>query len=344
MLRQWMGTARYVYNQTVALLEKAGTTANWFAIKTGILDSLPEWSKPVPYQIKSIAIKEACIAVANAKKKCKLSGQYQKVKFRSKKNRRGSIFIPKSAVIGQTVYPRLLGLLKTFGEQIPKAAKDCWLVYQYGKYFLCVPMICPRIQSENQRGLVALDPGVRTFQTFFAGTQAGKFGHGDFSRIARLCYALDKLIGKMSKSNAGQRQRMRKACDRIRFKIHNLVDEIHHKAALWLCRNYDTIALPTFETSHMVTKLRSKTARAMLTWAHFRFKSFIKFKAYELYAQVLDMNESYTSKTCTRCGKITNIGSKKIFSCPSCGLIMDRDIHGARNIYLRALVDTPSII
>jgi len=189
---------------------------------------------------------------------------------------------------------------------------------------------------------VALDPGVRTFQTFFSDTQAGKFGHSDFSRIARLCYVLDKLIGKMSKAKSGQRQRIRKACDRIRFKIRNLVDEIHHKTALWLCRNYNIIALPTFETSQMVTRLRSKTARAMLTWAHFRFKTFVKFKAYEVHAQVLDMNESYTSKTCTRCGQITNIGSKKIFSCPKCGLVMDRDIHGARNIFLRALVDTPA--
>ncbi|CDM93486.1 transposase (fragment) [Limnospira indica PCC 8005] len=40
--------------------------------------------------------------------------------------------------------------------------------------------------------------------------------------------------------------------------------------------------MPTFETSNMVAKvkrlIRSKTARAMLTWAHYRFKLTLRHK------------------------------------------------------------------
>ena len=35
----------------------------------------------------------------------------------------------------------------------------------------------------------------------------------------------------------------------------------------------------------------------MLTFAHFRFKQFLKHKAAELGADVMDVNEAYTSKT-----------------------------------------------
>ena len=44
-IRQWIGTARFVYNKTVEDLQQSGTKANWQKIKGGILKSLPDWSK-----------------------------------------------------------------------------------------------------------------------------------------------------------------------------------------------------------------------------------------------------------------------------------------------------------
>ena len=56
ILRQWLGCARYIYNRAVEYLQQPDTQANWKAIKTDILHSLPDWAKAVPYQIKSVAI------------------------------------------------------------------------------------------------------------------------------------------------------------------------------------------------------------------------------------------------------------------------------------------------
>ena len=47
--------------------------------------------------------------------------------------------------------------------------------------------------------------------------------------------------------------------------------------------------------------------------------------------------EEYTSKTCDRCGILNNVGSRDVFSCSSCGLIVDRDVNGARNIVIKRL-------
>lgn len=45
------------------------------------------------------------------------------------------------------------------------------------------------------------------------------------------------------------------------------------------------------------------------------------------------LNESFTSKTCSKCGTMNNdLGSQKIYKCSECKVIMDRDINGARNI------------
>ena len=51
---------------------------------------------------------------------------------------------------------------------------------------------------------------------------------------------------------------------------------------------------------------------------------------------LIEVNESYTSKTCGRCGKINEkLGGNKKFKCNECKLECDRDYNGARNILLR---------
>ena len=118
-----------------------------------------------------------------------------------------------------------------------------------------------------------------------------------------------------------------------------MIDELHKKTASFLVRSFENILIPTFETSQMSRKLHSKTARSMLTFAHYRFKQFLKAKAEEYSANVVEVSEAYTSKTCSYCGKIHNIGSKKLLKC-SCNARIDRDINGARGILLRALTVT----
>ncbi|WP_293113376.1 transposase [Moorena sp. SIO4G3] len=123
-----------------------------------------------------------------------------------------------------------------------------------GDYYLVVPYKTTQGETENQGRVVALDPGVRTFLTFFSETSIGKIGHGDFSRIQRLCHHLDNLISKISKAKGKQKRRRRKAARRMIIIIQNLVNELHHKAARFLVDNFDVILLPTFETSEMSKK------------------------------------------------------------------------------------------
>ena len=48
--------------------------------------------------------------------------------------------------------------------------------------------------------------------------------------------------------------------------------------------------------------------------------------------------EHFTSKTCTCCGHLhSNLGSSREYNCYSCGLFIDRDINGARNILLKCI-------
>lgn len=332
ILNQWFGAARYSFNRTVEFLKTPETKAQWKNIKTKLIAELPEWAKETPYQIKSVAIRDCCQAVSNAKKKFKQTGKFNEVKFRSKKRGDNNLFIPQSAVSEKGVYHTLLGKLKST-EPLWKPTHDCRLVLQDGRYFVIIPIDVPVKKPENQRlSACALDCGVRTFQTVFSKELVFKVGEHDFQRIFRYCLSLDKLISRSQKEKSA---RFNRAKRRIRWKIHDLIDEIHNKLSLTLCRLFDTIYIPTFETKEMVSKLKHKTSRAMLGWAHYRFKTKLKDKGREYSCKVIDCTEEYTSKTCGYCGNINSIGGKEYWKCKHCNSEHDRDINGARNILLK---------
>ena len=348
LFRQWLGVSRFVFNKTIEYLQEPGTKADWKVIKTPIINSLPEWAKPVPYQVKSIAVRDACEAVKAAKRKFKQTGEFQRVKFRSRKDLEQSLFIPSSAIKADGIYPRVSGNGLRFSEPLPSEPRDSRLILRKGRWYLSVAYKSTTQVAENQGRVVALDPGIRSFITFFAEDSCGHLGQGDFGRIQRLAQRLDDLISRRTQEkDRYRRQRMKKAELRLRDRIRNLIDELHHKAARFLVDNFDVILLPTFESKEMALKagrkIRRKSVRSLLTFAHYRFKQFLKHKAFETGKWVLDVCEAYTSKTVSWTGDVmANLGGRKVVRFN--GKKMDRDINGARGIFLRALVDTPAVI
>jgi putative transposase len=344
LIKQWLGVSRFVYNQTLELLRDGVIKANWKAIKGSILNNLPYWCKDTPYQIKSIAIKDACKAVSNAKLKYKQSGLFSRFKFKSRKDPKQSCYIPKSAVSLKGIYHTILGEVK-LTEALPKNFGDCRLVCVDDDYYLTLPTNSLQLETENQGRVVALDPGIRTFFTFFSESSFGWLGKNANIKIQKLCFKLDELCSTISQTTGQLKRRLKKAANRLRAKMKNLVSEIHKKTAKFLVDNFDVILLPTFDTSQMSKKgkrrIRSKSVRQMLTLSHYQFKQFIKHKAFEHNKVVLDVNEAYTSKTVSWTGEIVKIGGSKIIKSPSTSKTMDRDLNGARGIFLRALVDTP---
>jgi putative transposase len=336
--KKWNDCSRYVFNQTIDYIRSCvNYSPSWMEIKKDLLKQLPSWCDEVPFLIKGNAVKEAHQAFWKAK---------GKPRFRNRKNPKQSCYIPKSAIKDTGIYPRISGKNLHYREALPELPLDSRLVYQYGEWFLSVPQKVESHVAENQGRVVALDPGVRTFQTFYSETSAGHLGCGDFGRIQRLCYFLDDLISRTSKLAGKKKREMKKAQARMRKKIRNLVKELHWKTARFLVDNFDVILLPTFETSQMSSKknrkLRSKTVRAMLTWSHYQFKMRLKNKALEFGKKVIDVCEAYTSKTVSWTGEVKKVGGSRVIR--SGGITLDRDLNGARGIFIRSLVDSPALM
>ncbi len=161
-----------------------------------------------------------------------------------------------------------------------------------------------------------IDPGVRTFLSFVGDGIAGSLGDRDFARIARLCAYLDKLMSGIDKAKSAPKRRMRKAADRLRWKIKDLIKEAHFKCAKFLCDNFQVLFLPIFESQRMAgktkRKLRKKSVRAMLTWSHYQFRQRLLMMAKKYGVEVIDTCEAYTSKTVNWTGEINHkLGAQK---------------------------------
>lgn len=354
LFRQWFGTSRKTYNDTLNHLNlpKEHREKHWMGAAKIILKFLPDWAKSVPYQVKKIAVEDAYKAFSNGCKKAKSTGNPFQLKYRTRKDPKQSCFIPSTAFKPDgelfNIYPTIVGKLKV-SECLPLEFKDSRLICEHGRWFIMIPYkVLPQSVQANDTQIsldkvVALDPGVRTFLTGFSVNNVFKIGQSDFSRIARLTNHMDKLISKISKTKGNSKQKMKKALGRMKHKVWDLVDELHFQSINYLLKNYDVILLPNFETSEMVVrssrKIRSKTIRSMLTYSFFQFSQRLKSKAKELGKLVFRGSEAYTSKTASWTGEIKNISSDKTIK--SNNIVMDRDINGARGIFLRALGDSP---
>jgi putative transposase len=291
IFKQWFGVSRYVYNKTVELLNgpKESRPTHWMAVAKRILADLPDWCGAVPYQVKKIAVEDAYKAFVNGCRKWKKSGESFSLRFRSRKNPKQSCFIPSSALRESGIYPKISGTLER-AEDWPEAARDSRLVFEQGRWHCLVPQKTAYQPADNQGRVVAIDPGIRTFATLYANDGAAKIGESDYFAIIRRCFALSR-----------KKRRLKKAADKLRFRIKNRVDELHFKLIRLLLNSFDMILLPT----------------------------------------LLDVCEAYTSKTVSWTGEIKQIGGAKIIK--SGGLVVDRDLNGARGIVLRVLVDTPGL-
>jgi putative transposase len=358
-LRKWLGTVRWIYNAALVAVRDKVVPLNITLLRQRFVneDSVTvqenPWMKEVPYDVRDDALRDLLKAFWSNMEKKKLNPQHTfELKFRTRKDRSETFTLHAKHWRNGEFYPKSFGRhVVKYAERLPQAEK---MVYdmrvqrtRLGDYYLCVPQ--PRVsRDENQvprpmPRVIALDPGVRSFVTGYDPSgNIVEIGVKDISRIYRLCHAADKLSSKISNATkARQRYSMRRARLRIFQKIRDLTTDLHRRLAKWLCTEYDTILLPKFETAQMVLKhkrrIRSQTARQMLSWSHYKFKQQLLHKSHEFAGRHVEIvTEEYTTKTCGKCGAIhSKIGGNKVFACPQCACRMDRDWNGARNIYLK---------
>ena len=349
LIKRWIGTARWTYNQCNAAIKAkiCGPTKvdlRALFVNTESIKSPPakvsrlasnkvrcnlEWVLDTPYDVRYRAVMEIVQAYSNGMKKHG-PGNFE-VKFKQAKRMRQETITLNGRDWGRNkgAYADVFraDCLKA-SETLPAVMRRDFKVIRtrLGQYYLSMPIDLdvrgesqapvPRWVGGQAGEVVAIDPGVTTpFTCFDPQGYVYEVGIRDFGRIKRLCHHMDNLQSRFSQPGVPKKKRysMRRAWLRMHRRVRNLVDDLHRKTAKWLCETYRVILYPHYETSNMVIKnrdgypyaqarrhLSSKTARSMLTWAHFRFKQHLLHKIREYpWCHVVLVNEAYTVRVRT---------------------------------------------
>jgi len=268
---------------------------------------------------------------------------------------------------------RVIDKLVEEGRCLKENAKIQWHKAT-GAYYLIYLYTIPNLPDPDpafeRKRIVATDPGCSPFQQWYSPT-SGNFGRlldGARTVLKAKCLALDALqshiaVRKTSPNYWKHTQRMLARCDsqsrrtkrrgtsrrlqrklaKDRRRLHGWMQSAHYDAANLLLKSYDIIVLPVLQIKRLTAKagraFGNDMARNMYTWSHYLFRQRVKSASARYPGRhVYETSEPGTSKTCTNCGfwnAALRLGDK-VFSCPRCGMRIDRQIAGARNNFLAA--------
>ena len=135
-----------------------------------------------------------------------------------------------------------------------------------------------------------------------------------------------------------QRARKKKQVATIHAKIKNCRKDWNHKKTTELVGNYDYIAVGNVSSSKL-KKTRMAKSVSDAGWS--QFKTMLKYKANALGVEVEEVNESFSTVTCSQCGErtgpkgLSRLGVRE-WMCSSCHTSHHRDVNAAMNILFSA--------
>ena len=178
---------------------------------------------------------------------------------------------------------------------------------------------------------------------------------------------LKKVQKRVSRRKKGSKRRKKAVtlCAKQHQHVRRQRTDFHHKTALAMVRQYDTIYAEAIQPANLSRRpapkpdgkggyLHNGAARKAglntsiqdAGWGH--FLTLLTFKAACAGKRVEVVNAAYTSQDCSGCGeRVPKSLSVRTHICPACGLVLDRDENAARNIQwagqaLRGLAGMPA--
>jgi IS605 OrfB family transposase len=241
-----------------------------------------------------------------------------------------------------TICPKELGMIKCTldGERfdLSTVRKSCKIHFDRltGKYTLLVPESRKVSQGKKPNKIISLDPGVRTFQTGLSENECVEIGKNTSDTIRDRLKRIDKI---QNNPNIPGRLK-KKICDRLNRKIRWAVDDLHWKTCKYLTDRYEIILIGDMSVKGIVSRETSKLQKIVKRIAYackfYQFRQRLEHKCKLNGNKYRCMDERFTSKLCSKCGYLDeNLGGKKTFKCLKCKAIIDRDLNGCRNIYMK---------
>ena len=294
--------------------------------------------------ILDYSIKQLCSNIDSAKSNL-INGNIKRFRLKYWRNNRCSktIEIEKVYIKNDKICPYIFGDIKYIynKEEVDLINIDSNVKINYNsitdEYLLLIPVKTKNKEINNKtKNIISLDPGLRTFMVGVNEKESLNIGDSVNDIIVKDIKRLETII-----DNKDIPKRIKKKNEiLINRKISNKIDDLHWKSIKYLTHNYKNIFLGDMSAKDIVNRNKSVLNKyqkiACLRTKYFLFKTRLEFKCKlnNVYFKYID--ESYTSKTCSICSNYSNdLGGSKIYCCKECNNTIDRDVNGARNIYIK---------
>jgi len=213
-------------------------------------------------------------------------------------------------------------------EGAPKTVTISWEADGWYVCFSCADVpVHPLPETGQETGI---DLGIEAFATLSNGTRV--FHPGWYRKAERALKTAQRQVSRRKKGS----NRRRKAVTllaKAHLKVKRQRTDFHHKTALALVRENDTIYHEALQTANMVQNHHLAKSISDAGWS--AFLSILAAKAAYAGRRVVAVPPAYTSQRCSGCGRIVSKGlSVRWHHCPyeDCGASLHRDHNAARNI------------
>jgi len=338
------GHARYVYNQALAnRIEHYRATGKGLSAHATIINLVCEkqstlWLKEADSQVLQQKLIDLDTAYRNFFQK---RARYPR--FKSKHDRQ-AIRYPQRVKFSDThTYLPKVGWVKTvFHRPLVGTQKSVTVSKtKTGRYFVSVLCEWEMEVPENHNPSVGIDLGLTHFVILSTGE------HFDSPRHLRKAEKrLAKLQRRLSRKRKGSANR-RKA--RIRLAhlhehVTNQRTDFLHKLSHSITSRFGFIAMEDLNVSGMLRNHRLAKSISDSGWS--TFVLMCAYKSAAVGGHVQKIGRFFpSSKTCSACGYINNDLqlSDRVWECPKCSDILDRDVNAAINILVQATAGAAGI-
>lgn len=372
LLLNWMSTYIKMYNATIKLFKehrfnKNKISLNWRKVRTTYMKNIKKkilnnsdlkiitgYNKKKPKflntkvngHILDFAIQDACAKYKSCLSNFK-NGNIKSFRLRYLKQTKDTmtIKIEKNFIdpIRNTFCSSVFKDSFKFQDDFQLEDVNCDFTIHYNRktdeFQLLNPIKIDQSNDHNIHESAGVDPGIRTFLTVFSNTKCVKIGNNLIPTILKYLKKIDKL----NNNECIKRPNIKKKLIMKYYKkISNLVDDLHWKSINYLTSNFGNVLIGNMSTKSIIsndsrTQLDDNIKRVAQHMSLYKFRTRLAYKCQQKCIGYSDVDEAYTTMTCTKCGYKNDVGRKKRICCKFCKLTIDRDFAGGRNILIRGL-------
>lgn len=188
-----------------------------------------------------------------------------------------------------------------------------------GNWYLNLILDIPERKANSGAGEIGIDLGLKEMGTTSSG---GIIQNPKFFRFTQ-----EQLA-------TAQRARKKRRTRAIHAKIANQRRDYLHKVSTKLVNENRLIVVGDVSSSKLK---KTKMAKSVSDAGWYSFKTMLKYKAIAQAADVIEVNEAFTTQTCSECGSISGPKGReglviREWQCGSCGHVHNRDQNAAINI------------